>query len=126
VDDVAGGGHGLSVDEPPLWWQTCGVEKRRPTYNLVAFKMSIGRAENVVMTTTALKSAVALGFGRSGIVDVIASMSSAMFYKSMTTYRDHRLWQDVYHVPYGEWLLYIKFQADIVTVFKIVSFKEKD
>lgn len=88
--------------------------------------MSIGRAENLAMTTTALRSAVALGFSRSDIVDVIESMSPGMFYKSMTTFADHRLGQDVYHVPYGEWLLYVKFQADIVTEFKIMSFKEKD
>lgn len=47
-----------------------------------------------------------------------------MFYKSMTTFADHRLWQDVYHVPADGLLLYIKFQADVVTDFTLVSFKE--
>jgi motility quorum-sensing regulator / GCU-specific mRNA interferase toxin len=28
---------------------------------------------------------------------VIASLSRRAFYKSMTTYADHRVWQDVYH-----------------------------
>jgi len=48
-----------------------------------------------------------------------------MFYKSMTTFADHRVWQDVYHVPSGELTLYIKFQADVVTEVSVVSFKEK-
>jgi motility quorum-sensing regulator/GCU-specific mRNA interferase toxin len=48
-----------------------------------------------------------------------------MFYKSMTTFADHRVWQDVYHVPVGDLLLYMKFQADVVTEFTVMSFKEK-
>ncbi len=43
----------------------------------------------------------------------------------MTTYADHRTWQDVYHVPTGGAVLYIKFQADVVTEFRLMSFKER-
>lgn len=48
-----------------------------------------------------------------------------MFFKSMTTFADHRVWQDVYHVPARGLVLYVKFQADIVTEFAVVSFKER-
>lgn len=49
-----------------------------------------------------------------------------MFYKSMTTHADHRVWQDVYHVSLEEGLtLHLKFQANVVTKFDVVSFKEK-
>jgi motility quorum-sensing regulator / GCU-specific mRNA interferase toxin len=48
-----------------------------------------------------------------------------MFYKSMTTFADHRVWQDVYHVPADGMVLCIKFQADVITEFKIMSFKEQ-
>ena len=48
-----------------------------------------------------------------------------MFYKSMTTHADRRTWQDVYHVPADGLTLYVKFQADIVTEFRVMSFKEK-
>ena len=49
-----------------------------------------------------------------------------MFYKSMTTHADHRVWQDVYHVPVENGpTLYVKFQANIVTEFAVMSFKEK-
>lgn len=43
----------------------------------------------------------------------------------MTTYADHRTWQDVYYVPTGGAVLYIKFQADVVTEFRLMSFKER-
>jgi motility quorum-sensing regulator/GCU-specific mRNA interferase toxin len=48
-----------------------------------------------------------------------------MFFKSMTTFTDHRVWQDVYHVPARGLTLYVKFQANVMTSFTIMSFKEK-
>jgi len=44
----------------------------------------------------------------------------------MTSYSDHRVWQDVYHVPSTYGLLYVKFTADAVSEFLLLSFKEKD
>lgn len=52
-------------------------------------------------------------------------MTREMFVRSMTTFADHRVWQDVYHVPARDLLLYVKFQADGVTEFTVMSFKEK-
>jgi len=72
-----------------------------------------------------MRDAIALGFDRGGIAQTINSIERAMFYKSMTTLKDHRLWQDVYHVPWQGLTLYIKFQADVITEFSVVSFKEK-
>lgn len=60
------------------------------------------------------------------IVGVIQTMQRSHFYKSMTSYADSRLWQDVYHVPSPVGLLYVKFTADTVTEFLLLSFKEKD
>jgi motility quorum-sensing regulator/GCU-specific mRNA interferase toxin len=59
------------------------------------------------------------------IVAVLQSMKREHFYKSMTAYRDSRVWQDVYHVPWGEDVIYVKFTADAVTAFRVLSFKEK-
>jgi motility quorum-sensing regulator/GCU-specific mRNA interferase toxin len=44
----------------------------------------------------------------------------------MTAYADHGVWQDVYHVPSPAGVLYVKFTADLVTEFLLLSFKEKD
>ena len=43
----------------------------------------------------------------------------------MTSYADHRIWQDVYHVPSAFGALYIKFTAGVVSEFLLLSFKEK-
>ena len=73
----------------------------------------------------ALRSAAALGFGRIEIVRTIQAMQRRHFYKSMTRYGNNQLWQDVYHVPSPVGVLYIKFTADAVTEFLLLSFKEK-
>jgi hypothetical protein len=41
----------------------------------------------------------------------------------MTTFADHRLWQDAYRARAGELVLYVKFQADVVTEFRVMTFK---
>lgn len=70
---------------------------------------------------------MALGYDRAGFVQTVTGLDRSMFYKSMTTYADHRVWQDVYHAQAEDegLVLYIKFQADVVTEFRVMSFKEK-
>ncbi len=102
------------------------AEKRKPTYDLDAFKAAFASVETLHVTGTALKGAATLGFGRAEIVATIQTMQRSQFYKSMTAYGDHRVWQDVYHVPSDASLLYVKFTADVVTEFLLLSFKEKD
>lgn len=77
------------------------------------------------MTRTALQDAMQLGFTRAGMVEVIQSMKPGHFYKSMTAFSDHAAWQDVYHVPWGELRLYVKFTEERITGFLLLSFKEK-
>jgi motility quorum-sensing regulator/GCU-specific mRNA interferase toxin len=102
------------------------AEKRHPTYDLEAFKAAFSRVERLAVIGTALKSTAALGFGRAEILATIQTMQREHFYKSMTSYADHRVWQDVYHVPSAVGVLYVKFTADVVTEFSLLSFKEKD
>ena len=101
------------------------MEKRRPTYDLEAIKAVFASVDHLAMTSSALRDAMALGFDRAGVVETIGGIERRMFYKSMTTFADHRIWQDVYHVPARGLTLYVKFQADIVTEFTVMSFKEK-
>jgi motility quorum-sensing regulator/GCU-specific mRNA interferase toxin len=66
-----------------------------------------------------------MGFGPGEMVATIQTMTPQMFYKSMTSCADHRVWQDVYHVPFQDFDIYLKFTADAVTDFAILSFKER-
>jgi motility quorum-sensing regulator/GCU-specific mRNA interferase toxin len=102
------------------------TEKKKPTYDLEAFKAAFSSVEKLAITGSALRSAAALGFGRVEIVRTLQTMQREHFYKSMTSYSDSRLWQDVYHVPSPVGTLYVKFTADVVTEFLLLSFKEKD
>ena len=53
------------------------------------------------MTRTAQDATLQLGLTREDVVQVVQSMKREHFYKSMTSFGDHRVWQDVYHVPVG-------------------------
>ena len=44
----------------------------------------------------------------------------------MTSYGNHRVWQDVYYVPSEMGELYVKFTVGIVSDFLLLSFKERD
>jgi len=101
------------------FWVT---EKRIPTYDLDAFKAAAGKMRVTVIAT---RTAASLGFGRAEIEAAIQTMQRPHFYKSMTSHADHRVWQDVYHVPSPVGVLYVKFMADVVTEFVLLSFKEK-
>jgi motility quorum-sensing regulator / GCU-specific mRNA interferase toxin len=103
------------------------MDKKRPTYDLEAIKSALGSVSTLSMTTTALRDALGLGFDRASIVATIGGIERRMFYKSMTTNADHRVWQDVYHVPVplADMVLYVKFQADVITEFRVMSFKER-
>ena len=100
------------------------MEKRVVTYDLETIKLSFSSVVKLRITMTALKNARSLGFTREDIVKTIQGIKRSDFIKSMTTYADHRIWQDVYNTSFNGYLLYVKFQIDEEGHF-VVSFKEK-
>lgn len=100
------------------------MEKRSMTYDLEAIKLALSSVKKLRITATALKTARAMGFSSQDIVDAIQQIERKDFIKSITTYADHRIWQDVYNTEFNGYLLYIKFQVDELGHF-IISFKEK-
>lgn len=62
------------------------TEKRKPTYDLDAFKATFSTVETLAVTGSALRGAASLGYGRAEIVDTINTMQRSHFYKSMTAY----------------------------------------
>lgn len=78
----------------------------------------------VAFTHTALVNSAAMGLTGNEAIGVILTLSQGMFYKSMTTFADHTLWQDVYHAPCPNGkIAYIKVTMRAGAV--VIQFKEK-
>jgi motility quorum-sensing regulator / GCU-specific mRNA interferase toxin len=85
------------------------VEKRSPHYDLARVQTDVARLGTAAFTKTALDGGRTMGLTTAEMLAVIALLSRREFYKSMTTFSDHRVWQDVYHAatPVGKYA-YIK------------------
>lgn len=102
------------------------MEKRRPHHDLEAFKRVCGDPQTLSITHTVRRDAASMGVDVEGIASLVRTVQRSMFVKSMTSYQDAKEWQDVYHVPAADGLVvYLKFRADAVTAFMILSFKER-
>jgi motility quorum-sensing regulator / GCU-specific mRNA interferase toxin len=97
------------------------VEKSTPHCKLAVVRALV-RQGRVRATTTAFAGAAAMGLDFGGMLEVVMALTTASFYKSMTTHADHRIWQDVYRpaTPAGEVYLKLTVIDDVL----IVSFKE--
>lgn len=100
------------------------MEKRKPTYDLEGFRQEFSSVRALRMTRTAQNTAWTLGLSLAGVVLVVQSMRREHFYKSMTSYADHTVWQDVYLVPWESLTLYVKLTVDELGRL-ILSLKEK-
>lgn len=97
------------------------MEKRTPHCPLHVVKTLV-REGKVRATFSALSGAAALGVDFGGMLDIVLALTMQDFYKSMTTYADHRVWQDVYRPSTGAGEVYLKLT--VVSDVLIVSFKE--
>jgi motility quorum-sensing regulator/GCU-specific mRNA interferase toxin len=97
------------------------TEKCTPHCQLSIIKALI-QAGKVRSTFSALAGAAALGFDFEGMVAVVNALVPKDFYKSMTTYADHKVWQDVYRPTTKAGEVYLKLT--VVDDVLIVSFKE--
>ncbi len=100
------------------------MEKRTPHYLLSSIKEAFATEQSLRMTRTSHETALRLGLTLADVVAVVQSTSRAYFYKSMTSNADARTWQDVYHVPRGALVLYVKFTTD-AKGYLLISFKER-
>jgi motility quorum-sensing regulator/GCU-specific mRNA interferase toxin len=97
------------------------MEKRTPHCKLSRVKVLV-EAGKVRTTQTARAGAVALGFSYPEMLAVVLALNPADFYKSMTTYADHTVWQDVYRPKTTAGDVYLKLT--VIDDVLIVSFKE--
>ena len=100
------------------------MEKRVPHYDLGRIQARVARLGVAAFTKTALDGGRAMGLTSVEMLAVIAGLTRRNFYKSMTSYADHRVWQDVYHAatPVGK-DAYIKVTLRDTTL--VVQFKER-
>jgi motility quorum-sensing regulator / GCU-specific mRNA interferase toxin len=97
------------------------MEKRTPHCQLVMVKRLVQEGK-VRSTFSALAGAAALGIDFNGIVATVLALTPTDFYKSMTTYADHRVWQDVYRPTTHAGEVYLKLT--VIDDVLIVSFKD--
>ncbi len=100
------------------------MEKPTPHYDLAVIQAMVARLGAGAFTKTALDGGRDMGLTSSEMLGVVASLTRLNFYKSMTTYSDHRIWQDVYHAstPVGK-EAYIKITQR--NAAPVIQFKEK-
>lgn len=97
------------------------MEKHTPHCKLSVVKSLIHEGK-VRMTQSAVATASVMGFSPADMVDYVLSLETQHFHKSMTTYADHRIWQDVYQSRTLVGTVYLKLT--VVDDVLIVSFKE--
>ena len=100
------------------------MEKSTPHCKLQVVKTLVEAGE-VRATGSAYVGAREMGINDlAGMCAVVLSLSSADFYKSMTTHADHRIWQDVYRTTISTGVaVYLKLT--VIDDVLIVSFKEQ-
>ncbi|KMT53533.1 MULTISPECIES: type II toxin-antitoxin system MqsR family toxin [Pseudomonas] len=97
------------------------MEKKTPHCKLTTVKALI-ESGKVRTTNSARVGADALNLDLSDMLAVVMGLSPMDFYKSMTTYADHTIWQDVYRPRTKAGNVYLKLT--VIEDVLIVSFKE--
>lgn len=92
--------------------RTDGVlEKKTPHFDLLQIKRLVAQHGVKCFTYKAQQGVLDM---RLTIVEAVAALAAinatGCFYKSMTSYHDDKLWQDVYRVPTPKGDAYVKFQ----------------
>ena len=98
------------------------MQKRVSHYNLDSIKELIS-VNQYFITQSARQGYFKLGFDDDKVLEIIMSLVNKDLYKSMTTYHDNKIWQDVYHKNIDDIDLYIKLQISDKAI--VISFKER-
>jgi motility quorum-sensing regulator / GCU-specific mRNA interferase toxin len=100
------------------------MEKRIAHYPLDAVKAIVAQRGVDAFTKLALLGIDSMGLSQTEGLRVVLKLQASMFYKSMTTHTDHRVWQDVYHAPCpNAKVAYIKVTLHLGAT--VIQFKEK-
>lgn len=99
------------------------MEKRIAHYDLAAVIVVVRARGAAAFTKTALDGGRAMGLTTSEMIEVVCALRNSHLYKSMTTYADSTVWQDVYRAdtPAGKAYVKLTLRADGAPV---IQFKE--
>ncbi|MFP4487294.1 MAG: type II toxin-antitoxin system MqsR family toxin [Campylobacterales bacterium] len=98
------------------------MEKKVAHYSLDSIKTLI-KDEKYFITKSARMDYIKLGLNDDEVLKIINTLKNRNLYKSMTSYSNTQIWQDVYHTSYKEIELYIKLQISEDAI--VISFKER-
>jgi motility quorum-sensing regulator/GCU-specific mRNA interferase toxin len=101
------------------------MEKRRPHFPLNLVQQLANDPAHTRFTRVALDGAAELGFDTAMIRTVVMGLRREDFYKSMTTYADTAIWQDVYRPTVNGVPLYVKLTVYTEENLLVVSFKRR-
>ena len=101
------------------------MEKRRPHFLLHQVLRCAASPELMHFTRVAYDGAADLGMSGDDMVAVVRNLKSTEFFKSMTTYGDHTIWQDVYHPQHYGIPLYLKLTLIEADNLLIISLKRR-
>lgn len=99
------------------------MEKRKAHYDLAVLIGAVRRRGVASFTKTALDGGRRMGLTTAEMIEVVCSLTPGCLYKSMTTYADGKVWQDVYHAetPSGKAYVKLTMREDGAPV---IQFKE--
>jgi len=100
--------------------------KRKPHHDLAAIQAKFVDAESLMITTTAARDALVIGYSLADVVDVVQALESGDFVKSETAHSppNSRVWHDTYNIPCDGLFLYLKFAGETLVDVRLTSFKE--
>ena len=100
------------------------MDKRKPHYVLADIKAAFADSATLNRSFVSKQGADALRMDDVAVVATMQALTAADFDKSMTSYADHRVWQDVYRPKTAGTELYVKVTLDTQQALFLISFKE--
>lgn len=101
------------------------MEKKKAQYDLKHIQDLIRSGKWVMTLTAKINAWEGFQLDIEGVKAVLLDLTRADFFKSMTTFEDHTLWQDVYHHWINDVQAYIKLQEADGTRSVVIQFKRK-
>lgn len=102
------------------------IDKWKRHYDLAELKKLIANEKTGEITRTSIRNAHELGISSTEIIEIVLSLTSDDFYKSMTVHENNKIWQDVYKPCHGDFRLYIKLQIKLDGKGVVIQFKKDE